>query len=211
MFSTLSPPGRRPVPLGFTPEQFPEGSHICYLFSDDEERERFMSRYVRAGVDQHEFVTYLADTAPDLLEHVAARLGAMPADGKGGQLKLATAMSTYCPDGRFVPERMLDNLRDTYLAMPPGCAGARLGAEMTWATHHLPGTERLVEYEARINDLLLDHPLTTLCQYDTRRFDGATIFELLTVHPIMVVHGQIMCNPFYERTPPGAAAQRNGN
>jgi hypothetical protein len=92
---------------------------------------------------------------------------------------------------------MVANLRDMYLSLPKSCAGARLAAEMTWATHHLPGTERLVEYEGRINDLLLDYPLTTLCQYDTRQFNGATIFELLNVHPVMVVHGQIMRNPFY--------------
>jgi hypothetical protein len=187
----------RQVPLGFTPELYPQGTHICYLYSDEEERKRFMSAYVTSGIGEHDSVTYLADTASDMLDRAIERLGiAAPAQHKH-QLTVATSMETYCPDGRFVPEKMLDNLREMYANSPAGCAGARLSSEMTWALHDIPGVERLIEYEARINDQLKAYPLTTLCQYDTRKFSGATIFELLNVHPIMIVHGQIMRNPFY--------------
>jgi hypothetical protein len=192
----LHPPMRQ-VPLGFTPELYPQGTHICYLYSDEEERKRFMSAYVASGIGEHDSVTYLADTASDMLDRAMQRLGiAAPAQHEE-QLTVATAMETYCPDGRFVPEKMLDHLREMYANSPAGCAGARLAAEMTWASHDIPGVDRLIEYEGRINDQLKAYPLTTLCQYDTRKFDGATIFELLNVHPIMIVHGQIMRNPFY--------------
>jgi hypothetical protein len=36
-----------------------------------------------------------------------------------------------------------------------------------------------------------------MCQYDARRFDGATLFKVLQVHPYMVAQGQIVRNPFY--------------
>lgn len=186
----------RQVPLGFTPELYPEGTHICYLYSDDVERKRFMSAYVSSGIDEREAVTYLADAAPDALEQAFEAFGiTMPS--QQDQLTIAPAVETYCPGGRFVPQTMLDHLRDIYTHNPAGYAGARLAAEMTWALHDIPGADRLVEYEARINDLLKTYPLTVICQYDTRKFDGATIFELLNVHPIMIVHGQIMRNPFY--------------
>jgi hypothetical protein len=188
----------RQVSLGFTPELYPEGTHICYLYSDEEEHKRFMSAYVSSGIDEREAVTYLADAAPDMLERVIEGIGiATPSRAQQDQFTVATAVETYCPGGRFVPETMLDHLRDVYIHHPPSCAGARLAAEMTWALNDIPGSDRLVEYEARINNLLKTYPLTTLCQYDTRKFDGATIFELLNVHPIMIVHGQIMRNPFY--------------
>ena len=83
------------------------------------------------------------------------------------------------------------------MGLVAGYAGGRLTGEMSWALKHIPGSDRLIEYEGRINDLLKTYPLTAICQYDTRRFDGATIFEVLSVHPIMIVHGQIMRNPFY--------------
>jgi hypothetical protein len=192
----------RQVPLGFTPELYPEGTHICYLYSDEEERKRFMSKYVLSGLDQREFVTYLADTPSDTLEQAVAQLGvATPSSARPDRLNVAPALATCCPGGRFVPETMLDTLRHFYENQPAGCAGARLAAEMTWALHDIPGCERLVEFEGRVTDLLQTYPLTSLCQYDTRRFDGATIFKLLNVHPVMIVDGQIMRNPFYVPRP----------
>jgi hypothetical protein len=36
-----------------------------------------------------------------------------------------------------------------------------------------------------------------MCQYDARRFDGATIFDVINVHPVMLVRGHLIRNPFY--------------
>jgi hypothetical protein len=191
------PTGRRSIPLGFTPELFPEGTHICYLYSDEDERKRFMADYVHSGIDNNESVIYVPDSGTDTLERAVAELGIVPSQAANDQLTLAAAMDIYFPSGEFVPETVLDHLREMYASVPHEFQGARCAGEMTWALRDLPGIDRLVEYEARINGVLKDYPLTTLCQYDTRKFSGATIFELLNVHPIMIVHGQIMRNPFY--------------
>ena len=55
----------------------------------------------------------------------------------------------------------------------------------------------LLRYEAELNHILEDHPLTTVCQYDARRFDGALIMDMLSVHPMMIVRGQLVKNPSY--------------
>jgi hypothetical protein len=197
----------RQIPLGFTPELYPEGTHICYLYSDEEERKRFMSMYVSSGIDEREAVTYFADTGCEMLDHAIEGLGIAPPSRQQHQLTVATAMETYCPGGRFEPEKMLNHIRDMYASVPADCAGARWGSEMTWALRDIPGVERLIEYEARINEVLKTHPMTTLCQYDTRKFSGGTIYELLNVHPIMIVHGQIMRNPFYVKPVHNSGAQ----
>ncbi|MDB5935694.1 MAG: hypothetical protein JWQ01_3038 [Massilia sp.] len=191
----------RQIPLGFTPELYPEGTHICYLYSDEEERKRFISTYLSSGIDAREAVTYVADTGFEMLDHAIEGLGIAPPQEQD-QFMVATAMETYFPSGRFEPEKMLDHIRDMYASVPADCAGARATAEMTWALHDIPGVEHLIEYEAQINEVLKTHPMTTLCQYDTRKFSGAMIYELLNVHPIMIVHGQIMRNPFYVPPPP---------
>jgi hypothetical protein len=196
----------RQVSLGFTPDQYPEGTHICYLYDDDEERKRFMSAYVSSGLDGLETVTYIADVAPDLLKPAIEALGAGSSQAHRNHFVAASAVDTYCPDGHFVPDRMLERLRDMYALHPAGCAGARVTGEMTWALRGIPGSDRLIEYEGRINDLSQTYPTTVLCQYDMRKFDGATIFDLLAVHPIMVVHGQIMRNPFYRWPGPSSEA-----
>jgi hypothetical protein len=68
---------------------------------------------------------------------------------------------------------------------------------MSWALRGIPGSERLIEYEALVNDVLVTHPVTAICQYDATRFDGASIFDVLKVHPMMVVHGLVVKNPYY--------------
>ena len=54
-----------------------------------------------------------------------------------------------------------------------------------------------MEYEALVNTVLDTHPVTPICQYDARRFDGATLLNVLKVHPMMIVQGQIVHNPYY--------------
>jgi hypothetical protein len=198
----------RQVSLGFTPDLYPEGTHICYLYDNEEERKRFMSAYVSSGIDQQEAVVYVADAAPEALERAIEALGiARPAPERQDDLTVASALETYCPGGRFVPQTMLDRLRDMYaLHDAAGCAGTRVTGEMTWALHDVPGTDHLIEYEGAVNDLVKTYPVTAICQYDTRKFDGATIFDLLNVHPIMIVHGQIMRNPFYVPRDPVSGA-----
>jgi hypothetical protein len=74
--------------------------------------------------------------------------------------------------------------------------GARATGETSWS-REVPGGELIVEYEAKLNTLLLDLPVTALCQYDVHRFDGATILDILRVHPLMLIAGQVVANPYY--------------
>jgi hypothetical protein len=189
---------RRNTRLGFTPELYPEGTHICYLYSDDEERRYFLRAFIKSGMAERELVDYLADVpTPEQLEQVAADL-AIELPDSGHHVTFTMAHGAYCPEGKFVPGTMLKRIeRMDSRRQACGCVGARLTGEMSWALRGIPGSDRLVEYEEGINTLVKDVPVTVLCQYDTRRFDGATIFEILDVHPIMIIRGQIMRNPFY--------------
>lgn len=189
---------RRHICLGFSEELYPEGTHICYLYNDDEERRQVVPHFIRYGLQGFESVDYLADvTSPDQLLQVMSDLDVPHFDGgTRDQFHIATALEAYCPDGQFEPERMLERLRQMYLQHhAAGYSGARLSGEMSWAVRGIPGSERLIEFESRINTLGV--PLTVMCQYDARKFDGSTIYDVINVHPIMIVRGHILRNPFY--------------
>jgi hypothetical protein len=95
---------------------------------------------------------------------------------------------------------MLDVLRGFHGTMlEDGHAGGRVSGEMSWALRGIPGSDRLMEYEALVNGVLATHPVTAICQYDARRFDGQLIFDVLKVHPMMIVNGQVVRNPYYMR------------
>jgi hypothetical protein len=205
------PDTKRQIHLGFTPDPFPEGTHICHLYNDDDLLRRFLHAYITSGIAEGELVEHLPDvpTSEDL-ERVVAELGIRQFVEQGpGKLVMQPVLEWCCRDGQFDPDRHLEHIGGVYRrSQACGYAGARIAAEMTWALRGMPGSERLVEFEARLNNLVKDVPITIHCYYDTRKFDGKTLFEVLNVHPIIVVQGQVMRNPFYV-SPEQFFAQRN--
>jgi len=191
------------ISLGFTPDRFPAGTHICYIYNDDARREEIMSKFVESGLQDGEQVAYFTDTLPpeEIREHLSDMGIQLPSKTEQERLNISAALETYCPDGTFIPERMLQTIRNMYTnSIEGGYTGARGTGEMSWALRDVPGAERLIEYEAKINIVVREHPTTVVCQYDARRFDGATLFDVLNVHPMMIVGGQVVHNPYY--TPP---------
>ncbi|MDI6740843.1 MAG: MEDS domain-containing protein [Candidatus Edwardsbacteria bacterium] len=190
---------RRVASMGFTEERFPAGTHMCLIYDDENERRKLIAKYLDAGLREREKVAYFVDTMPvDEVRDWLAGMGVkMP---KEDQLTLASAEKTYCPNGKFVPDEMMDGLRVLHQgSLDEGYSGARASGEMTWALRGIPGSERLIEYENLLNIVFETSPIVGLCQYDARRFSGALIFDILKVHPMMIVHGQVVKNPYYMR------------
>jgi hypothetical protein len=190
------------VSIGFTGETFPAGTHMCLIYDDDRQRQELISSFLGAGIAAGEKVAYFADTTSVedveawLLETAVELLG----DDRSERFAATRAQETYCPDGRFLPDRMLETLRDFDRTIrEEGFTGGRVSGEMSWALRGLPGSDRLPEYEALVNDVLEEHPITAICQYDAGRFDGGTLFDILKVHPMMIVGGQVVRNPYYVR------------
>lgn len=188
------------VELGFTTESLPAGTHMCLLYSDESERRSVISKYLRCGIEGREKVSYFADIlSPAETRAWLGDMGVKLPDDES--FYLAPAVQTYCPDGKFVPDQMIEGLKVLYnAAMAEGYPHARASGEMTWALKGIPGSERLIEYEALLNEAFSTHPVIGLCQYDVNKFSGAAILDVLKVHPMMIVNGQIVRNPYYVET-----------
>jgi MEDS: MEthanogen/methylotroph, DcmR Sensory domain len=185
------------TPMGFTPKPFPAGTHMCLIYSDDLERRTIIGKFMESGLRAKEKVAYFADAMkPEEVRAWLQNMGVELPDNDG--FSIGDAANTYCSSGAFVPEIMLQTLRKFYgQAINEGYPNARVSGEMAWALRGIPGSDRLMEYEALVNEVMVTHPVTAICQYDASRFSGATILDVLKVHPMMVVHGQIVHNPFY--------------
>ena len=193
---------KRQALMGFTDERFPVGTHMCLIYDNEDERRKIISKFLDAGLQENEKVAYFADTMdPAEVEAWLREMGVdTPKQGKAPTLSITVAEKTYCPDGKFSPESMLSTLRTYHkTVLDQGYPGGRVSGEMSWALRDIPGSDRLIEYEALVNDVLVTHPITAICQYDARRFSGAIIFDVLKVHPMMIVHGQVVKNPYYIR------------
>lgn len=188
------------VQLGFATAPYPAGTHMCVMYRDENERREVISKYIKSGLLNNEKIGYFADTmTPAEVKSWLEEMDVdVPDDLNSKQFSIAIATQTYCPNGQFVVEDMLEVLKGYYnKSIEEGFTGARATGEMSWALRGIPGSDRLLEYEALINTLIDTHPITTVCQYDVSRFDGGIIFDVLQVHPMLIVHGQLVKNPAY--------------
>jgi len=154
---------KRSISLGFSAQQFSEGQHICYIYTDDEERLEVMGKYLQSGQEAKEKLLYLVDamTSDEMLDHLEQQ-GVDFSDARPGGFTLADAAPAYCPSGFFQTEEMLDLVKDFYLgALEEGYSGARGTGEMSWClTEGRANHFDLMDYEARLNGLLEEYPYT---------------------------------------------------
>ena len=193
--------GERMISLGFDDELWPAGTHMCMIFDDEAERRMVIAKFLQSGLDANEQVSYFADTSTP--EEVFKSLGEdglpFPDEVEGRRVRVVPAEEAYCPGGTFDVDLLMGKRLARYQQiLSDGYAGARVTGEMSWSRRGLPGSERVVEYEARLNTSEARKvPTTGLCQYDARLFDGKALHDILSVHPMMIAHGQVLRNPFY--------------
>ncbi len=186
--------------LGFTKDVFPKSGHICLIYEDEEQRKKIVSEYMAAGIRQGELVRYLTDKTPsETVRSWLLELGvAIPEIEKNGSFGISEAASAYCPGGQFDPRATIDRSVERYgHAEKAGYCGVRICGEMTWVFRGIPGSDRWLEYEALLNTVTATFPHTGMCQYDARLFDGAALFKVLQVHPLIIAQGQVVMNPYY--------------
>jgi len=187
------------VSLGFTDQIFPAGAHMCQIFSEDEERLDALLKFLSSGLEAGERTACFTEKLDDaqLTRHLADHGLSCDMLTESGAFSKAGTSEVYFQDGRFDPDRMLDLLRQFHKdSVAGGYPAARVIGEMTEQVQHVPGGSRLIEYESRVSRLLKEMPITAVCQYDAKAFDGAMIMEILKVHPMMLIRGTVVHNPY---------------
>ena len=189
------------------------GDHYCGIFRTDEDHRAIIADFIRAGVARNEKVLYILNVTT--VDQLTATLSSVGIDVEGllakGQLVLVTAKETYLKDGQFDPDRMIKALgEETDKALAEGYSALRGTGEMTWALAGEPGSERLVEYEARVNEFLqTNKKFYGLCQYDRRRFDSEMLLDILHTHPNVVFGREGFDNSQMYYVPPAAFMERD--
>lgn len=190
----------RKISLGFTNQQFEPGVHICQIFNDDDERHESLVNFIISGLQSGESTACFSEkeTENTLSDFFAQKGIKYKEVESSGAFSLSKTGEVYFEEGKFDPERMLSLLKEFYdKSLKQNRAGARVIGEMTSEIEHVPGGSRLMEYESRVSMLIKKYPISAVCQYDARSFDGSTIMDILKVHPYMIVRGSIVHNPFF--------------
>lgn len=188
------------ISLGFTADKVPAGTHICQIFSDDDDRNESLLKFLLSGFKEGERVACFSEKADETVIGSFLKDNGLSLDDllQKEAFALAGTSDEYFKENTFDPDRMLDSLSLFHKqSSEMGFTGSRVIGEMTPEVQQIAGGERLLEYEARISLLLREHPITAVCQYDAHSFDGAVIMDILKVHPLMIVRGAVVKNPFF--------------
>jgi hypothetical protein len=181
-------------PVRLCGEQIGRPGHICAFFNSREEEYDTLLPYFRDGIEAGDQIVNVLD-AERLSDH-RERLSAagLPGDDR---IAIASSEDTYLSGGAFDMERMVGFVRD-HLAMA-AIEGRRIRTAgwMDWIQRNAPGTERVLEYEARMNLLVPDFDCTFLCVYDLAKFDARMLIDILATHPYVILRGRVRKNSFY--------------
>lgn len=174
--------------------------HVCAFFDSTKQEDATMLPFLREGIEQGERSFCIVD--PDGLGAYAARLtgAGIPVQDriKGKQLEIRPWNDAYLREDRFDQDAMLSLIESVLQeGKDLGFPRTRLLAHMEWSCEDRPGVDDLVEYETRLNYILPRYPDPVICAYDTSKYDGAVLMDILRTHPMVLVGGILRENPFF--------------
>ncbi|MDO9035166.1 MAG: PAS domain S-box protein [Methanoregula sp.] len=189
---------------------FKPGNHACCIYDTDEEHRNIITPFLRRGLEQNEKVVYIADARDP-----RTIINYLKTDGvdvehyqKKGQFNILLITDVYLKGGVFDPDWMMSILlSDTQEALAEGYTALRVTTEMSWALRGLPGSERLMEYENKLDNYSKGSEFLSVCQYDRRCFSNGQFHDVLAVHPFAVIGTSVYDNFYY--VPPKERAKEN--
>ncbi|MBI5870787.1 MAG: PAS domain S-box protein [Actinobacteria bacterium] len=173
--------------------------HLCLIYESREEQLAAVIPFMKIGLERGERCVYIADDNTVAAVMTAMRERGIDVDAAvdAGALSIITKREAYLKEGRFDPDWMIGFLKDAVAAAKAdGFSALRATGEMTWVLGGEPGTERLIEYESRLNYFFPDNDCLAICQYDRNRFDPEIIANVIRTHPL-VIYGTNICRNFY--------------
>ncbi len=188
--------------LGIGNYQCNWGIHIAGLYETESERDEIVMGFLHEGDKAGDlqfyapaersienFKQYYSEHYPDYCSHLENE----------SLFQISYPKQLYYPEGIFSPWTMDENLDVFYRhSQQNGRKNVRATAEMVWALEAIPGTEHLMAYESRLNYFIPGKPWISICLYNTTKFDGATIMNVLRTHPYTINGGVITENPYYQ-------------
>jgi PAS domain-containing protein len=175
--------------------------HLCLIYESPKEWRAAAVPFIAIGLQRGQKCVYIVDTstAAEIRRYLGEEGVDVATAEQSGQLSILHESEAYTRDGSFDPDRMIALLiSETEKAVAEGYPALRSTGEMTWMLRGLRGSERLLEYEAKLNrDFFPQYPCLGICQYDRWKFDPELIKGVILTHPILVRGNNIYRNFYY--------------
>ncbi|MDC4223796.1 MAG: MEDS domain-containing protein [Candidatus Manganitrophus sp.] len=182
-----------------TIEQAAPHDHLCLLYETPQEQLAAAISFIRIGLERGEQCIYIVDqnSAATVIDAMRREGVEVDAAIQSHALIIADKQNAYLMGGFFDPDRMISFLKQAVdSAERAGFSALRVTGEMTWAMGGDPGTDRLIEYEAKLNRFFSKHNVSAICQYDRKRFSPEVLLDVIRTHP-KVISGGVVCRNHY--------------
>ncbi|ELY59483.1 GAF sensor signal transduction histidine kinase [Natronococcus amylolyticus DSM 10524] len=175
--------------------------HLALVHESSTEQLSTVIPFVERGLERGERCVYVADETEPTTVLDGLRNAGVDVDAAldSGALAVHTAADSFLRNGSFDPDDAIAVLEDAIANATEEYDGFRIVSEMSWALRDA-SVEALVEYESKLNRLLLDDNGIALCQYDRERFPPSVLREVIETHPHLIYDGTVCQNFYY--TPP---------
>jgi hypothetical protein len=186
--------------LPFAWDNLGQPRHVCAFFNSSDEEHRVLRSFIKDGFEQGDKAFHLVD--PERRGEHLRRLGEAGVNVQEaidiGQLEVQTWEQGPLRGGEFDQDGWLTSFEEVLQSGPAaGYAQTRFLAHMEWALVDLPGTEDLIEFEMRVNDVVPKYEDMVICAYDLTKFGANVVMDALRTHPVVIVGGLLQENPFY--------------
>ncbi|GAA0629320.1 MEDS domain-containing protein [Sporichthya brevicatena] len=163
------------------------GDHVCAFYRGEAERREILREFLAAGLAAGAPCLCIAGDADR--EWLAQTLGP--------DLALDSYPATYTHGGAFDREHLLSYWQAWGEAHG---RGTRTASDMSWAeaAFGTPVLEEFMAYEAETTALARQLDATALCLYDLERLGRHVIIPALRAHPVVLVSGVLVRNPYCE-------------
>ncbi len=175
------------------------GDHLSFIYRTKDEKFSFIIPFILQGLKNNEKCLYIADesTREEIIDAFRKYVD-IDSYLNSGQFVVLMSEEAYLKNGYFDPDRMIQLLREAEKeAIKEGYSGLRGTGEMTWFFTELPGVEKLIEYEAKLNEFFPKSKCIAVCQYNENKFDTEMLIDVILTHPKVVIQDSVCENPYY--------------
>lgn len=149
-------------------QKIKDSSHIAFFYHSDGEWQRNIIPLIREALESNEKVIYVYDE--HLPEEIKNFLFNNYSEEKiqKEQISFISSSDIYTKENCFDPNRMIESLIEaTKKAASEGFSSLFVTGEMTWALKGIDGSDKLIEYEDRLNrEFFNKFRCTGICQYN---------------------------------------------
>jgi hypothetical protein len=175
------------------------GGHSCLLYSDTTLERELIASFLLRGLQQNERCFLVVDEAGR--EEWTIALEACGIDVQSeietGRLVVGRSRSRPLADD-FTSLRMARTVWASVQESLVDYRGIRFAIDMAASLALEVPADRLCHWEATLDLLHADAPLSTICMYDLNRSSPAEIHGALRTHPLALLNQRAVANPYYE-------------